>query len=79
MSRTTCLTVALALLLPGLAQATPDPQKVEKAYGKGYTTARFEAADTNKDGLVTRDEAAAAAIPTEKKALGSAARALAGL
>jgi hypothetical protein len=61
-----------ALLAPGLSLAEPVPEKVEKAYSNAYTKERFQNADKDKDGKVSRKEAGAAATSVEHKAAGKA-------
>jgi len=64
--------IITALMVPGLsAQAKPNPQQLKKAYSKAYTAKRFNLADTDGDGVVSRAEAGAEARPVEKKYFGS--------
>ena len=68
---TIAIFVAAAMTLPGVAVASPKTKKLEQGHTRGYTKARFDKADTNGDGLVSRQEAGAEARPVEKRLKGS--------
>ncbi len=60
------LALGLSLVLPGVAAAHPSGARLEQGYKKAYTARRFVAADMDRDGQLSRHEAAAAYTRVER-------------